>query len=65
MAGELDDGAEDHALQQAGGHWPAHDRLVTTGVSTFGYVTHSLAGLRPWLLMLPDLATQDRRVRLS
>ena len=22
MAGELDDGAEDHALQQAGGHWP-------------------------------------------
>jgi len=30
------------------------DRLVTTGFSTFGYVAHSLAGLRPWLLMLPD-----------
>jgi xyloglucan fucosyltransferase len=28
-------------------------RLVTTGLSTFGYVAHSLAGLRPWLLMLP------------
>lgn len=34
------------------------DRLVTTGFSTFGYVAHSLAGLRPWLLMLPDQATK-------
>ncbi|XP_062233276.1 probable fucosyltransferase 7 [Phragmites australis] len=30
------------------------DKLVTTGFSTFGYVAHSLAGLRPWLLMLLD-----------
>ncbi|KAF8772683.1 hypothetical protein HU200_005650 [Digitaria exilis] len=33
------------------------DRLVTTGFSTFGYVAHSLAGLRPWLLTLPDRDT--------
>ncbi|RLN11680.1 putative fucosyltransferase 7 [Panicum miliaceum] len=33
------------------------DRLVTTGFSTFGYVAHSLAGLRPWLLPLPDRNT--------
>lgn len=26
------------------------DRVVTTGWSTFGYVAHALAGLRPWLL---------------
>ncbi|GJN29313.1 hypothetical protein PR202_gb17531 [Eleusine coracana subsp. coracana] len=31
-----------------------NDRLVTTGFSTFGYVAHSLAGLRPWLLSLLD-----------
>ena len=31
---------------------------MTTGFSTFGYIVHSLAGLRPWLLMLPDLTTQ-------
>ena len=38
------------------------DRLVTTGFSTFGYVAHSLAGLRPWLLMLPDRTTQRAAV---
>lgn len=26
------------------------DEVVTTGWSTFGYVAHSLAGLRPWVL---------------
>ncbi|KAG0513411.1 hypothetical protein BDA96_10G099900 [Sorghum bicolor] len=38
------------------------DRLVTTGFSTFGYVAHSLAGLRPWLLMLPDRTTNRAAV---
>lgn len=30
------------------------DVLVTTGVSTFGYVSQGLAGLRPWVLMPPN-----------
>jgi xyloglucan fucosyltransferase len=30
------------------------DVVVTTGVSTFGYVIQGLAGLRPWVLMRPD-----------
>ncbi|TVU12085.1 hypothetical protein EJB05_45712, partial [Eragrostis curvula] len=30
------------------------DRVVTSGFSTFGYVAHSMAGLRPWLLPVPD-----------
>jgi xyloglucan fucosyltransferase len=34
------------------------DKLVTTGFSTFGYVAHSLAGLRPWLLSLLDETTR-------
>ncbi|XP_066378083.1 putative fucosyltransferase 10 [Miscanthus floridulus] len=38
------------------------DRLVTTGFSTFGYVAHSLAGQRPWLLMLPDRTTKRAAV---
>jgi xyloglucan fucosyltransferase len=38
------------------------NRLVTTGLSTFGYVAHSLAGLRPWLLMLPDRTTKRAAV---
>ncbi|XP_025813919.1 galactoside 2-alpha-L-fucosyltransferase-like isoform X2 [Panicum hallii] len=38
------------------------DRLVTTGFSTFGYAAHSLAGLRPWLLLLPDRATMRAEV---
>jgi xyloglucan fucosyltransferase len=38
------------------------DRLVTTGFSTFGYVAHSLAGQRPWLLTLPDRTTQRAAV---
>ncbi|WVZ81993.1 hypothetical protein U9M48_029310 [Paspalum notatum var. saurae] len=33
------------------------DKVVTTGFSTFGYAAHSLAGLRPWLLLLPDRST--------
>jgi xyloglucan fucosyltransferase len=35
-----------------------NDKLVTTGFSTFGYVAHSLAGLRPWLLSLLDRTTR-------
>ncbi|KAM3243964.1 hypothetical protein ACQJBY_055717 [Aegilops geniculata] len=27
------------------------DRIVTTAVSTFGYVAHGLAGVRPWVLL--------------
>ncbi|KAG2605551.1 galactoside 2-alpha-L-fucosyltransferase-like [Panicum virgatum] len=38
------------------------DRLVTTGFSTFGYTAHSLAGLRPWLLLLPDRNTMTAEV---
>ncbi|CAN6164633.1 unnamed protein product [Urochloa humidicola] len=38
------------------------DRLVTTGFSTFGYVAHALAGIRPWLLMLPDRNTMRAEV---
>ncbi|CAO2035245.1 unnamed protein product [Urochloa humidicola] len=30
------------------------DVVVTTGVSTFGYVIQGLAGLRPWVLVRPD-----------
>ncbi|PNT76226.1 fucosyltransferase 6 [Brachypodium distachyon] len=30
------------------------DRVVTTGWSTFGYVAHALAGLRPWVLIPLD-----------
>ncbi|CAL5031769.1 unnamed protein product [Urochloa decumbens] len=30
------------------------DVVVTTGVSTFGYVIQGLAGLRPWVLMRPQ-----------
>ncbi|RLM73731.1 galactoside 2-alpha-L-fucosyltransferase-like [Panicum miliaceum] len=30
------------------------DVVVTTGVSTFGYVSQGLAGLRPWVLMRPN-----------
>ncbi|KAF8714892.1 hypothetical protein HU200_027428 [Digitaria exilis] len=30
------------------------DVVVTTGVSTFGYVSQGLAGLRPWVLTPPD-----------
>lgn len=30
------------------------DGMVTTGWSTFGYVAHALAGLRPWLLVPLD-----------
>ncbi|KAL6652653.1 hypothetical protein ACP70R_011578 [Stipagrostis hirtigluma subsp. patula] len=30
------------------------DVAVTTGVSTFGYVSTGLAGMRPWVLMGPD-----------
>ncbi|CAN6253175.1 unnamed protein product [Urochloa humidicola] len=29
------------------------DRIVTTAVSTFGYVAHGLAGVRPWVLLRP------------
>uniref|UniRef100_A0A0D9VLE9 Fucosyltransferase n=1 Tax=Leersia perrieri TaxID=77586 RepID=A0A0D9VLE9_9ORYZ len=29
------------------------DRVVTTAVSTFGYVAHGLAGSRPWVLLRP------------
>ncbi|KAL6635183.1 hypothetical protein ACP70R_027854 [Stipagrostis hirtigluma subsp. patula] len=29
------------------------DRIVTTAVSTFGYVAHGLAGARPWVLLRP------------
>jgi xyloglucan fucosyltransferase len=34
------------------------DMLVTTVFSTFGYVAHSLAGLRPWLLSMVDWTTR-------
>ena len=27
--------------------------IVTTAVSTFGYVAHGLAGVRPWVLLRP------------
>ncbi|KAJ4833486.1 hypothetical protein Tsubulata_006651, partial [Turnera subulata] len=30
------------------------DTLVTSSWSTFGYVAHGLAGLRPWILFMPD-----------
>ncbi|PAN38405.1 hypothetical protein PAHAL_7G169700 [Panicum hallii] len=30
------------------------DVVVTSGVSTFGYVSQGLAGLRPWVLMRPN-----------
>uniref|UniRef100_A0ACD6AFV5 Uncharacterized protein n=1 Tax=Avena sativa TaxID=4498 RepID=A0ACD6AFV5_AVESA len=30
------------------------DEMVTTGWSTFGYVAHALAGVRPWLLVPQD-----------
>ena len=30
------------------------DEMVTTGWSTFGYVAHALAGVRPWLLVPLD-----------
>ncbi|XP_040376584.1 uncharacterized protein LOC102712148 [Oryza brachyantha] len=29
------------------------DRVVTSAVSTFGYVAHGLAGARPWVLLRP------------
>ncbi|PUZ77769.1 hypothetical protein GQ55_1G400300 [Panicum hallii var. hallii] len=29
------------------------DRIVTTAVSTFGYIAHGLAGVRPWVLLRP------------
>jgi xyloglucan fucosyltransferase len=29
------------------------DRIVTTAASTFGYVAHGLAGVRPWVLLQP------------
>ncbi|GJM86942.1 hypothetical protein PR202_ga02846 [Eleusine coracana subsp. coracana] len=29
------------------------DRIVTTAVSTFGYVAHGLAAVRPWVLLRP------------
>ncbi|KAF0898257.1 hypothetical protein E2562_005846 [Oryza meyeriana var. granulata] len=29
------------------------DRIVTSAVSTFGYVAHGLAGVRPWVLLRP------------
>ncbi|TVU28636.1 hypothetical protein EJB05_20160, partial [Eragrostis curvula] len=29
------------------------NRMVTTAVSTFGYVAHGLAGVRPWVLLRP------------
>ncbi|CAM0948252.1 unnamed protein product [Alopecurus aequalis] len=29
------------------------DVLITSAQSTFGYVSHGLAGLRPWVLMMP------------
>uniref|UniRef100_A0A0E0K5J8 Fucosyltransferase n=1 Tax=Oryza punctata TaxID=4537 RepID=A0A0E0K5J8_ORYPU len=29
------------------------DRVVTSAVSTFGYVAHGLAGVRPWVLLRP------------
>ncbi|CAN6245989.1 unnamed protein product [Urochloa humidicola] len=32
------------------------DRIVTTAVSTFGYVAHGLAGVRPWVLLRPPSA---------
>ncbi|CAN6208279.1 unnamed protein product [Urochloa humidicola] len=38
------------------------DRVVTSGFSTFGYVAHALAGIRPWLLMLPDRNTMRAEV---
>ncbi|CAL5043883.1 unnamed protein product [Urochloa decumbens] len=37
-------------------------RMVTSGFSTFGYVAHALAGIRPWLLMLPDRNTMRAEV---
>ncbi|CAN8293634.1 unnamed protein product [Cochlearia groenlandica] len=30
------------------------DKIVTSAWSTFGYVAHSLGGLRPWLLYMPN-----------
>ncbi|KAG0535017.1 hypothetical protein BDA96_04G329600 [Sorghum bicolor] len=29
------------------------DRIVTSAVSTFGYIAHGLAGVRPWVLLRP------------
>nr|XP_025878702.1 uncharacterized protein LOC4330824 isoform X1 [Oryza sativa Japonica Group] len=29
------------------------DRVVTSAVSTFGYIAHGLAGVRPWVLLRP------------
>ncbi|XP_010523471.1 PREDICTED: galactoside 2-alpha-L-fucosyltransferase-like [Tarenaya hassleriana] len=33
------------------------DKLVTSGWSTFGYVAHGLAGLKPWILYKPKNKT--------
>ncbi|XP_071904048.1 galactoside 2-alpha-L-fucosyltransferase-like isoform X2 [Coffea arabica] len=30
------------------------DKLVTSGGSTFGYIAHSLGGLKPWILYKPE-----------
>ncbi|PNT69575.1 hypothetical protein BRADI_3g58050v3, partial [Brachypodium distachyon] len=41
------------------------DRIVTTAVSTFGYVAHGLAGTRPWVLLRPEAPAEPACVSAS